>query len=152
MTAKADFNADEWASLVEGPLFGALKVVAAERGGTIRESLAIGRAYAEARRHHGESALLDAIVASPPAIDPQQIQAAGDLKSHASSRLREAVAVADSKATAEEAQAYKRFILTVAGAAANANREGGFVGIGGKPVSANEEAVLDDLGRTLAVG
>lgn len=47
-----------------------MSVVTAERGGTIRESLAIGKAYAEARKHHGESQLLDAMVASPPALDP----------------------------------------------------------------------------------
>lgn len=151
MTTKADFNAEEWTTLVEGPLFAALRVVAAERGGTIRESLAIGRAYGEARKHQGDSPLLDELVASPPSVDPQQLQAGGDLKSHASTRLTAAVALVDQKATAEEARAYKQFVLTVAEAAANANREGGFVGIGGKPVSANEQAVLDELRQTLAL-
>jgi hypothetical protein len=151
MTTKADFNAEEWATLVEGPLLAALRVVAAERGGTIRESLAIGRAYTEARQYHGDSPLLDEIVASPPSVDAQQLRAASDLKSHASAKLAEAVSIADSKASPEEAQAYKQFVLTVAEAAANANREGGFVGIGGKPVSANEQAVLDELRQTLAL-
>jgi hypothetical protein len=151
MTTKADFNAEEWATLVEGPLLAALRVVAAERGGTIRESLAIGRAYAEARRHHGDSPLLDEIVASPPSIDPQQLQASGDLDSHASARLAAAVSTADSKATSDEARAYKEFVLTVAEAAANANREGGFAGIGGKPVSAAEQAVLDELRQALGL-
>lgn len=151
MTTKADFNAEEWATLVEGPLLGALQVVAAERGGTIRESLAIGRAYAEARKHHGESPLLDAIVASPPSLDPQQLQASGDLKGHASSGLASAVSIAESKAAPEEAQAYKQFIFTVAESAANANREGGFIGIGGKPVSAGEQAVLDEIRQTLSL-
>ncbi len=151
MTTKAEFNAEEWATLVEGPLLGALQVVAAERGGTIRESLAIGRAYTEARQHHGESPLLDEIVASPPSVDPKQLQEAGDLKSHASTRLATAVTLAEAKATPEESQAYKQFVITVAEAAANANREGGFIGIGGKPVSTNEQAVLDELRQSLSL-
>lgn len=152
MTTKADFNAEEWATLAQGPLMGAMQVVAAERGGTIRESLAVGRAYTEARRHQGESPLLDELVATPPALDRRELQqAGGDLRSHADARLAEAVGIVDAKATAEEAQAYKQFVLTVAEAAANANREGGFAGIGGKPVSANEQAVLDALRGTLGL-
>ena len=152
MTTKADFNADEWATLAQGPLMAAMQVVAAERGGTIRESLAVGRAYTDARKHQGDSPLLDELVATPPALDPSQLQqAGGDLKAHADEQLAAAVRVLDAKATPEEAQAYKQFVLTVAEAAANANREGGFIGIGGKPVSASEQAVLDALRGTLGL-
>ena len=49
MTEKAAFNAEEWSTVVEAPALVALRVVAADRGGTIRESLSLGRAYAEAR-------------------------------------------------------------------------------------------------------
>ena len=45
MTEKADFNAEEWSTLVEAPALVALRVIAAERGGTLRESLSLGRAY-----------------------------------------------------------------------------------------------------------
>lgn len=150
MTTKADFNAEEWATLVEAPLLAAMRVVASERGGTIRESLAIGRTYADARRHQGDSSLLDELVASPPAIDSERLrEGGGDVQAQAAERLTEAVALVDAKATPDEAQAYRQFILTVAEAAANANREGGFIGIGGKPVSANEQAALDEISATL---
>ena len=152
MTTKADFNAEEWSTLVEGPLFAGMSVVAAERGGTIRESLAIGKAYAAARQQHGESALLDEIVSSPPALDPNRLrEAGGDVQQLASSRLRDAVGIVQTKASDEEAQAYKRFVVIVAEAVANANREGGFVGIGGKPVSEKEQAALDDIRVTLGL-
>lgn len=42
MTKKADFNADEWAKVVEGPLLAGMQVITADRGGTIRESMAMG--------------------------------------------------------------------------------------------------------------
>ena len=152
MTAKADFNAEEWTQLVEGPLFAGMSVVAAERGGTIRESLAIGKTYAAARQQHGESSLLDEIVSSPPALDPNRLrEGGGDLQQVATTRLRQAVDVVQSKASEEDAQAYKRFVVTVAEAVANANREGGFVGIGGKPVSENEQAALDAIRSTLGL-
>ena len=69
MTTKADFNAEVWASVVEAPLLAGMKLVAAERGGTLRESLAVGKTYAEARRQQGESPLLDEVVATPPGLD-----------------------------------------------------------------------------------
>lgn len=152
MTTKADFNAEEWSTLVEGPLFAGLSVVAAERGGTIRESLAIGKAYAAARQQHGENPLLDEIVSSPPALDPNKVrEAGGDVRQFATSRLQEAVTIVESKANDQNAEAYKRFVVTVAEAVANANREGGFVGIGGKPVSEKEQAAVDTIRSTLGL-
>jgi hypothetical protein len=150
MTTKADFNAEEWAALVEAPLLAALQVTAAERGGTIRESMAVARAYAEARQHQGDSELLDAIVAGPPSVDPARVREGGsDVAGVARTRLSEAVAVLGAKATGDERDAYGQFVLTLAEAAANANREGGFAGIGGKPVSANEQAALDEIRAAL---
>ncbi len=149
MTAKADFNAEEWSALTEAPLQVTMQVAAAERGGTIRESLAAARVYTEARQHQGDSQLLDAIVSSPPALDPTQFQqAGGDLAGHARRRLEQVAALLERMATREETSTYKQSVVTGAEAAANANREGGFIGIGGKPVSANEQAALDDIRAT----
>jgi hypothetical protein len=152
MTTKADFNAEEWSVLVEAPLLAGMSVVAAERGGTLKESIAVGRTYAEARQHHGESPLLDELVASPPAMDPARLrEGGGNLQQLATTRLRDAAALLESKASAGEAEAYKRFVLTVAEAVANAHREGGFAGIGGTPVSDREQAALDTIRSTLGL-
>lgn len=152
MTRKADFNAEEWTTLVEAPLLAGMSVVAAERGGTLKESIAVGRTYGEARQRHGESPLLDEIVASPPAMDPARLrEGGGDIQQLATTRLHEASALIDTKASADEAHAYKQFVVTVAEAVANAHREGGFAGIGGKPVSDNEQAALDTIRSTLGL-
>ncbi len=66
-------------------------------------------------------------------------------------RLREAVGLVDAKATPEESEAYKKFVLTVAEAAANAHKEGGFAGVGGTKVSDEERAALDDIASTLGI-
>lgn len=71
MTKKADFNAEEWSAIVEGPLMAGMRVIVADRGGTIRESLAMGKLYAQARQQQGDSELLEELVSSPPQLDPQ---------------------------------------------------------------------------------
>jgi hypothetical protein len=149
MTAKADFNAEEWTTVVEGPLLAGLRVMAAERGGTIRESIAVGRAYAEARQQQGTSALLDELVSQPPALDPSRVGAGGEIAATADSRLREAVRIVTEKASPGELEAYRRFVLTVASAVANAHREGGFLGVGGEQVSESEQAALDEVAAIL---
>ena len=149
MTKKGDFNADEWSALVEGPLLAGMRVITAGRGGTIRESLALGQTYAKARQQHGESELLDDLVAAPPAMEPDRLRSAGDISAVTTERLREAVQLLEQKASPDEVEAYKRFVLTLAEAAANAHREGGFMGVGGKQVSEGEQAALDEIAATL---
>jgi hypothetical protein len=150
VATKADFNAEEWSTLVEAPLLAGMRVAAAERGGTIRESIAVSRVYAEVRQSHGASELLDALVSSPPGIDPQRLGEAGDIGAVSEERLREAVRVVSERGSPEDAEAYGRFVLDVARAAAEAHKEGGFIGIGGRQVSEAERAALDEIARMLA--
>lgn len=149
MTAKAHFNADEWSTVVEAPVLAGMRVVSAGRGGTIRESLAIGKVYAAARQSQGQSDLLDSIVSSPPAVDRQGLRDAGDLAGASTDRLREALRILQEKATVEEANAYRRFVMAVAQAAAEAHKEGGFIGIGGKRISDEERVALDEIDAIL---
>ena len=145
MTAKADFNAEEWSTVVEAPVLAGMRVVTAGRGGRIRETIAIGKVYTTARQAQGTSELLDAIVSSPPAVDPKGVQEAGNLAAASSDRLREAIRILNAKTTVEEESAYKRFVLAVATAAAEAHKEGGFIGIGGKRISDEERVALDEI-------
>ncbi len=59
MTTKAAFSAEEWKAVLEGPPTAGMIVITAARGGMFRESIAMSKAYAEARAQHGESELLD---------------------------------------------------------------------------------------------
>jgi hypothetical protein len=149
MTKKADFNAEEWSTVVEAPLLAGMRVVTAHRGGTIRETLAMGQVYAQARQKHGESELLDELVSSPPALDQQRVRAAGDLGKVMTEGVGGAIAVLQQKATPEEVDAYRNFVMDVAEAAAKAHKEGGFIGIGGKQVSESEQAALDEIQASL---
>jgi hypothetical protein len=150
MTRKADFNAEEWSTVVDGPLYAGMRVISADRGGSLRESLAMGRVYQEARAHHGDSELLDELVKSPPSIDADRLrEAGGNIAAVASQQLRDAIGILQAKATPSEVDAYKRFVMTLAQAVASAHKEGGFLGIGGKEISDAENQVLDEISTAL---
>jgi len=149
MTRKADFNAEEWSTVAEGPLYAGLRVIGAERGGTLRESVALSRVYQEARERSGGSELLDELVKSPPSAPPDKVREAAGNPAVVTDHLRAAIGILEAKATPEEIDAYKKFVMTAAQAAASAHKEGGFLGIGGKEISDAENQALDELSAAL---
>ena len=144
MTGKADFTEEEWKVVLEGPPSAGMIVLTAQRGGTIRESVALARSYVEARQQHGESQLLDEIVAAKPQMDHTRYHSVDELKQHGLQHLREAVELLERKATADELEDYRRFVLTLANKVASAHREGG------TSVSEAEQAAIDEISTTLA--
>jgi hypothetical protein len=150
MTTKAAFNAEEWSTVVAGPVYAGMRVISADRGGTFRESLAMGHVYEHARQNHAQSELIGELVKSPPSIDPDRVRAAGgDVAAVTSEQLRGAIEIVATKATPEESDDYKRFVMTVAQTVAAAHKEGGFLGIGGKQISDAENQALDEISTAL---
>jgi hypothetical protein len=125
MTSSAAFSPEEWKEVLEGPTSAGMIVVTAARGGMIRESIAMSKAYAEARAQHGESELLDAIVAAKPETDHTRYHTPEELREHGLQHLRDAVALLQSKATTEEVDEYRRFVLALASKVAAAHKEKG---------------------------
>ena len=148
MTTKSEFNAEDWETVAQAPALAALMVMIADRGGAIRESIALGKAYNEARQGEG-SELIQQLVSSPPRLDPASIGPPDQAREQLPQRLTEAVGIVDDKATPEEAEEYRGFLLRLADVVAHAHKEGGVLGIGGKEVSAEEQAALDQLSATL---
>ena len=143
MTKQADFTEEEWELLRQAPTIAGSIVVMAERGGTFRETFSMGKAYAEAREHHGASELLDEVVSANPKVDRTRYSSFEELKEHGLAKLREAVGVLEGKATPEEADDYKRFVLTLAERVAAAHKEGG------EAVSPAERAAIDEIASAL---
>ncbi len=123
MTTKADFNDQEWESVLEGPTSAGLLVAASERGGTFRESFSIAKAYAETRQQHGASELLDEIVSSRPKVDRTRAHSPEEMRQNALTDVRDAVALVEAKATAEELEDYRKFILGLAERVAEAHKD-----------------------------
>src|SRR5262249_18742370 len=131
MTGKADFTDEEWTQILEGPTSAGLVVIASDRGGSIRETFSMAKVYAEARQQHGESELLDAIVAAKPEIDRTRAQSPKDLEEHALQNVRQAIQLLEAKASDEEVAEYKKFVLGLAEHVAEARKEG-FLGLSGE--------------------
>src|SRR5437870_5120715 len=137
MTGKIDFTPEEWTALLEGPPSASLIVATAQRGGALRESLSMAKAYVEARQQHGASELLDEIVSAKPEIDHKRFGSVEELTEHGLTNLGNAIAILQRKATPAELEDYRRFVMTVADRVANAHREG-FLGLSGERVSDSE--------------
>jgi hypothetical protein len=127
------------------PVVTAMLVIQADRGGTMRETVALSRAYAHARETRQEP-LIQAILDTPPKAG------AGDGEGPAErppeeglDLLRRAIGILERLATDAEVVTYKQFVWGVAQAVAHAHREGGFLGIGGVEVSESEQVVLDEV-------
>jgi hypothetical protein len=144
MTTKADFSSSEWQLVLEGPPTAGLLIITASRGGTFRETMAMSKAYAEARAQHGESELLDEIVAEQPRMEHGKVHNPEELRDQGLDCLRDVTTLLEHKATAEERDDYRRFVLTVANKVAEAHREGG------RSVSPAEEQAIKDI--TTALG
>jgi hypothetical protein len=145
MTTKADFSAEEWDVLLEAPPSAGIIVVTAQRGGTLRETVAMAKAYTEARRSHGASELLDEIVAAKPERDHTRYHSLDELRQHALQHLRDAVSLLEQKATPREVDDYRQFIITLANKVANAHREHG------QQVSDAERKAIEDISSNLGV-
>jgi hypothetical protein len=143
VTGKADFTPEAWQTILEGPVSAGMIVVTAQRGGTFRESFAMAKAYAEARQQHGESQLVDEIVAAKPERDHTHYHSHEELKAAGLQHLRDAVAVLEQTATSQEVDGYRQFVRTLAEKVAHAHRENG------QEVSPAEQAALDEIAAAL---
>lgn len=145
MTGKADFTPEEWELVREGPPAAGMIALTASKGGSFRESWALAKTFAEARQQHGESELLDAIVAERPDVprfhSPEEAQEKG------LARLSQAVAVLEQKANPGEVEGYKRFTMDVAERVAEAHHEEG-----PDSVSEDERAAIEKIAASLNPG
>jgi hypothetical protein len=143
MTAKSDFSDEEWELVSEGPVTAGMIVLTAQSGGSIRETFALAKAYAEARGREGENALLDVLVSEKPEFDRHRYKTPELLREQGVQRIGEAATLLEQKATPAELEAYRGFVLAVARRVADAHREDGH------QVSPAEQQALDAIRSSL---
>ena len=144
MTGKADFTEEEWEVVREGPTAAGMYALMASKGGSFRESWALAKTYAEARQEHGESELLDAIVAEKPPVE--RYDSAEQLEQEGLTKLSQAVELLEQKASPGEVEGYRHFVTEVAGNVAKAHKEEG------EGVSADERAAIEKITASLHPG
>ena len=140
MTGKADFTEEEWNTLREGPPSAGMIVLISSKGGSFRETWALAKTFAEARQQHGESELLDALVADKP--DTPRFHSPEEAEEKGLELVRQAVALVQAKAPGD-VEGYKRFVLEVAQRVAEAHKEGG------EAVSAEEQEAIGKIESAL---
>ena len=160
MTSRPDFTDEEWTRLKRAPFVAGMAISLADPGGpieafketsaTLKSVLAVAdggdrgglvselaRDVKEAAQHH-QSPL--------GGFKPAKAATAG---AEILEELRAANRTVSEKASPEEAEAFRAWLLDVARAAADAAKEGGFMGFHAERVSEGEQRMLDSLREAL---
>jgi hypothetical protein len=157
VTAKSNFTDDEWARLRRAPFVAGMAITIADPGGPIEVSKETVASLKSASVPPSEEELLLSVSHDIQAQVQSKQSPMGDFKFNKNedaggqvlNELSEANRIVTAKATPEEAAAYRRWILATAQAAADAAKEGGFLGFGAEQVSKGEQGMLDRLRSTL---
>ena len=160
MTAKSDFTDEEWARVRRAPFVAGMAISLADPGGPIevtKESLATIKS---ATNPPSREQLLAEVALDIQSMTQQKQNPLGDFKVSKDEKpgqqildeLRAAKGIVASKATPEEAHAFSHWLVTTAQAAADAAKEGGFLGFGAKQVSEGEKDMLDQVRSAVDAG
>ena len=160
MAGKADFAEEDWKRLKRGPFVAGMAISLADPGGPIelvKETAATVKAV-QAAATSGEHGELVTALAQDAVADTKMRQSPlRDFKPKgalaAQQILDELTAVnqlVSEKATPEEADAYRAWLKAAAQDAADAAKEGGFLGFHAERVSEGEQRMLDKLAEVLA--
>ena len=163
--AKQDaFTAEEWTLLRLVPSLVSGGTSAADPSGifaSIREATAGAAGMAEAFKANSALELFGALAADksiPGMPDPKSLLGEGsreqqmaNFKSAVLDRVKAAVELVARKATPAEAAAYRAMLAGVAQKAAEASKEGGFLGFGGVRVSDAEHAFIAEVKQAAGI-
>lgn len=160
MTTRADFTGDEWVRLERAPLVAGMAITLADPGGPIeafKELNATTKTVLEAAAGGGRGELVDSVATAVAEKAKQRQNPLQEFKPEGLpageqivEELRAVNRLLTEKATPEEAAAFRDLLLTAAQRAAEAAKEGGFMGFHATRVSEGEQRMLDKLGEVLA--
>jgi hypothetical protein len=159
MTGKADFSEEEWTRLKRGPFVAGMAISLADPGGPIelvKETAAALKTVREAADTGGGGELVDALSREVVAQTRERENPLHDFKPRGALAAQEILdelnavnRIASEKASPEEADAYRGWLKAAAQEAANAAKEGGFLGFHAERVSEGEQRMLDKLAEVL---
>jgi len=160
MTTRADFSDEEWARLERAPIVAGMAISIADPGGPIeavKESMAAIKTVTEAAQESDGSELVEEVAKSTTAKAQKRENPMGDFKPRGAmageeilGELRAVNELVTEKASPEEAAAFRQWLLTAAQRAAEAAKEGGFLGFNAERVSEGEQQMLDKLREVLS--
>ena len=158
MTTKADFTEEEWATLVRAPLVAGMAITLADPGGPIevvKETSAVLK-FVTGSASEERDDLVGEVAREVRALAEQRKNPVGDFKPRGALAAKEileelsrANEIVSAKGTPEEAEAFREWILECAQRAAEAAKEGGFMGFRAELVSQGEKDMLEQVRSAL---
>ena len=161
MTSKADFTEEEWARIKRSPFVAGMAITLADPGGPIeavKETSATLKSVLAAAEQGGHGDLVDAVareVSDDARARKNPLSGFRPTKGATAGveildELGEVSRIVAEKGTPEDVAALRDWLLATAQNAADAAKEGGFLGFHAERVSAGEQQMLDRLREVLA--
>lgn len=161
MAKKSDFTKEQWQLLLDVPPAVGTAVMYAGRSGlgSVAESIALASGILGARHGYDGIELIEALSnarikdGEKSSIEtlssPYKGLSDKEILQDATEKCAQVARLLAEKTSTDEREAFIDWTLTVAEKVANAAKEGGFLGIGGERVSAEEVKVLDAVQQAL---
>jgi len=156
MATQKDFTADEWKNVAAAPFMAGMIVTMADLSGLVgmtKEAIAVGKVITESATTSSSELIRSLAESFKSGARPEMPALPKDREQARTSFVQKcalAAAAVAAKSPAE-AQEFTTWLMSIARKAADAAKEGGFLGIGGTQVSAQEQAALSQLGTALGV-
>ena len=158
MTTKGDYTDEEWATLVRAPIVAGMAISIADPGGPIETTKEVMATLRTVTDPGTDAELVTSVSEEVKALAERRANPAGDFRpkgTMAGQQVLDEIGkvndVLSAKATPEEASAFRAWLMAVAKQAADAAKEGGFMGFGAAQVSEGEQEMLGRLAKTLGV-
>ena len=159
MTGKAEFSEEEWAAIVRAPLVAGMAITLADPGGPIevvKETGAVVKVVGDTVQE-GRGDLVGEVAQEVQEMAKRRENPVKGFKPDAGlagkqilDELARVRAIVAGKATPEETEVFSNWLVECAQRAAEAAKEGGFMGWHAVRVSEGEQRMLDELKTVLA--
>ncbi|HNS52044.1 MAG TPA: hypothetical protein PKO09_12785 [Anaerolineae bacterium] len=161
MVTQSDFTSEEWLQIMTAPQMASMYVTLASPSGPVgivAETMAASKLVVQAIKETSGNALIDAVAAeyreraeNRQKLDmPQLSRNADELKAQCLQACRDLAALLSEKAPTE-ADGFVQWVYRAAQSTAEAAKEGGFLGIGGKKVGEAEVAAPEEISAALGI-
>ena len=158
MSKQDDYTPEEWLSISSAPVMAGLLISLSDVSGPIgmtKEAIAVARAVTDSASSSSNE-LLGAIATSwkaqvtKPKLPDLPRDTPDSARNETLELCKKAADIVSQKSPGE-ADEYKKWLVSLAKKAAEASKEGGFLGIGGTLVSDSEAAAIASLASALGV-
>jgi hypothetical protein len=160
VTTKSAFTEEEWVRVVRAPLVAGMAVSLADPGGPIEATKESVASLKSATNPPSREQLLAEVALEVQSMAQERRNPLGGFKlakdrdrpprEQVLEELQATHRIVAAKATPEELDAFGTWLVAAAQSAADAAKEGGFMGIGAERVSEGEQAMLERIRAMVA--